>query len=485
MLKKIKALEKKARSLEFTTAESQTTTHAVTEYAHTFLQTLADRKAYQKEEENKFLHDDFLPQEEGHSLKQILSLLENQLDTPGLNPSSGGHLGYIPSGGIYAAALGDYLAAVTNRYATVFYVSPGAVRMENMLVKWMCGLVGYPEQSLGYLSSGGSMANLSAIVAARDAKEITSKNVTRSVIYYTHQAHHCVIKAIRITGLSEGIQREIPMNENFQMDADALKNQIEKDIKEGLNPGLVVAAAGTTDVGAIDPLEAIAAIAEKYHLWYHVDAAYGGFFLLTPSGRQKLKGISKADSIVMDPHKGLFLPYGTGALLVKNKQNLFRSFHFKANYMQDADEPDDQISPSDISPELSRHFRGLRLWLPLQLHGLKPFRAALEEKLLLTQYFYKEIKKLGFETGPEPELSVMIYRYVPEELKNDPVAINDFNRSLLKAVLDDGRLFISSTTLNGHFWLRLAVLSFRTHLEHIQLLLKILKENINRGLKAS
>lgn len=479
MLDEIKTLEKTALLLEPGPVKCNKTTQAVEDFAGSFLQTLDHRKAYVNSKTNGAGFTEFLPGEDPCPIERLLTLLENELLEPGLNPASAGHLGYIPSGGIYAAALGDYLAAVTNRYATLFYVSPGAVRMENMLVKWMCSLIGYPDQSSGYLSSGGSMANLSAIVAARDAKKITSKNTGKSVIYYTHQAHHCVIKAIRITGLSEGMQRVVPMNENFQMDVGALKSLIENDIKNGFHPWLVVAAAGTTDMGAIDPLEDIAAVAKKYNMWYHIDAAYGGFFLLTPSGKQKLKGISQADSIVMDPHKGLFLPYGTGALLVKNKENLFRSFHFKANYLQDANDPDDQISPSDISPELSRQFRGLRLWLPLQLHGLKPFRASLEEKLLLTQYFYKEIKKMGFETGPEPELSVMIYRYVPEELKDDQDAINDFNRSLLKAVLDDGRLFISSTTLDGHFWLRLAVLSFRTHLEHIQLLLEILKEKVN------
>lgn len=470
---KVKSFEEVAGALELPSNERALYTEAVLQYAESFLTSLPEQKAYQNKEDTS----DLTIPEEGRPADRFLSVNEPG-HLPGLNPASGGHLGYIPGGGLYAAALGDFLAAVTNRYATVYYVSPDAVRIENTLVRWMCSLVGYSEKSFGYLSPGGSQANLSAIVAARDAKGINSKNVTKSVIYYTSQAHHCIDKAIRIAGLSEGIQRVVPVNENFQMDVVALKKIMEDDLGKGLLPWLIVASAGTTDVGAIDPLNEIAVLAQKHHVWLHVDAAYGGFFLLTETGKQKLSAVSLADSVVMDPHKGLFLPYGTGALLIKNKENLFRSFHYKANYMQDAEDPGDITSPAEISPELSRHFRGLRLWTALQIHGLKPFRAALEEKLLLAQYFYKEIRKLGFETGPAPELSIVTYRYVPQKLKNNKAAVNSFNQSLLKTVLEDGRIFISSTSLQGNFWLRLAVLSFRTHLNHIKLLLNLLREKV-------
>ncbi|HEX5553139.1 MAG TPA: aminotransferase class I/II-fold pyridoxal phosphate-dependent enzyme, partial [Chitinophagaceae bacterium] len=445
MLEKIKALEKAARPLEPAAPKRGKTAQAVLQYAEAFLRSLRDRPAYVKEDDGGSGLGHYPPQDKPRSLKQVLSLIGSQLDTPGLNPASGGHLGYIPGGGLYDAALGDLLAAVTNRYATVFYASPGAVRMENLLIHWMCRLVGYPGQSSGYLSSGGSMANLSAIVAARDAKGITSKNIRKSVIYFTAQAHHCIDKAIRIAGLSECIHHEIPMNKRFQMDAGQLEEKVASDLAKGLHPWLVVASAGTTDVGAIDPLEKIAAVAEKHHLWYHVDAAYGGFFILTPKGKRQLKGIARADSIVMDPHKGLFLPYGSGALLIRDRGDLARSFHYQAGYMQDTVDADQEISPADISPELSRHFRGLRLWLPLQLNGLKPFRAALEEKVLLAQYFFAEIKKLGFEAPFSPELTVVIYRFIPQKIKGDQAAINAFNEGLVKAVQDDGRVFISST----------------------------------------
>lgn len=476
MLDEIKRLENISIRLESDPGKRAKISQDIAQFAESFLQSLQDRKAYVFSKENGAGLADFMPQEEARSTESILSVLDKQLLESGLNPASGGHLGYIPGGGIPAAASGDYLAAITNRYATVFYASPGAVRMENLLIRWMCRMVGYPKNSLGYLSSGGSMANLAAVVAARDAKNITPKNIEHSVIYLTTQAHHCIDKALRIAGLATCIRHFVPMNDHFQMDAAALASLIEKDKKDNLNPWLIIASAGTTDVGAIDPLDSIADIAEANHIWYHVDAAYGGFFLLSDKVKSKMKGISRADSIVMDPHKGLFMPYGSGALLVKNKNDLSRSFYYQANYMQDAIDPNDEISPAEISPELSRHFRGLRLWLPLQLYGIKPFRAGLEEKMLLAQYFYKEIIKFNFETGPEPALSVMIYRFVPEKIKNNTAAVNTFNESLLTSVLEDGRVFISSTTIDGIYWLRLAVLSFRTHLKHIQILLEILRE---------
>ncbi|MCH7973345.1 MAG: amino acid decarboxylase, partial [Bacteroidetes bacterium] len=188
-------------------------------------------------------------------------------------------------------------------------------------------------------------------------------------------------------------------------------------------------------------------------------------FVLSKTAKPRLKGIEKADSLVLDPHKGLFLPYGLGVVLVKDKNKLNAAHYYTANYLQDAVAIEEEPSPADLSPELTKHFRGLRLWLPLMLHGVKPFRAGLEEKLLLTKYFYEELKKInGFEMGPEPELSVASFRYLPKE--GDA---NKFNQLLLQEILKDGRIFLSSTNINDKFIIRIAVLAFRTHLQTIDL----------------
>jgi len=376
---------------------------------------------------------------------------------------------------MYYAALGDYLADVFNKYAGVFYASPGAVRMENMLIRWMNDLVGYPSSASGNLTTSGSLANMIAIVVARDAKGISAADIPRSVIYLSQQTHHSVDKAIRVAGLGECIVRHLPLDEKFKIIPAELEKQINDDKAAGFNPFLVVASAGTTDVGAVDPLAEIGEIAKRSGLWYHIDAAYGGFFILTDEGKQKFRGLELSDSLIIDPHKGLFLPYGLGVVLVRNIEDLKRSFRFDANYMQDAFAGPDEVSPAELSPELTKHFRGLRLWLPLKLHGVAPFRACLEEKLLLAKYFYREVQKLGFVSDLEPELSVVTYRYVPASGDAD-----DFNKKLLEAVVKDGRVFISSTVLNGKYTLRFACLAFRTHLSIVDTLLEVLSENVRR-----
>lgn len=479
MREHILQLEEISKKLEPTIKKRAEWNQGIQEYADNFLNTLDDQKAFVLGEDGK----DILKLEFGSepkNLDDLLKILKKNVDSVSLNPASGGHLGYIPGGGIFPTAMGDYLAAVTNRYSGIFFGGPGAVRIENQLIRWMCELIGYPKTSLGNLSSGGSIANLIAIVTARDFHGIKSKDVEQSVIYLTNQVHHCVHKAIRIAGLREAKIRHVPMDNCFRMDTNALKKLVEKDISNGLKPFIVIGSAGTTDVGAIDPLNDIADIAEVHNLWFHIDAAYGGFFIMTdiknPDGstiKDKFKGVERSDSLAIDPHKGMFLSYGLGAVLIKNVQAQMESHYYQANYMQDTFEANDELSPADLSPELTKHFRGLRMWLPLQLFGIEPFKACLEEKIWLTRYFYEEVQKLGFEVGSYPELSVAIYRFIP---KNS--APNEFNKKLVEYIHKDGRVFISSTTINGDFWIRIAILSFRTRLWTIDLYLEILKEGI-------
>ncbi len=248
--------------------------------------------------------------------------------------------------------------------------------------------------------------------------------------------------------------------------------QISKDQAAGLRPWLIIASAGTTDTGAVDPIDGIAKVAEQHDLWLHVDAAYGGFFLLCEEGREVLRGLEKAHSIVLDPHKGMFLPYGSGAVLVRDEEWLAQSQAYQADYMQDARIASGHYSPADLSLELTRPFRGLRFWLPLKLFGLAPFRAALAEKIWLARYFYERLEETpGWETGPFPELSVVTYRFIPDSGDTDM-----FNRELVEAVQADGKVFISSTLIDGKFFLRLAVLHFRTHLLQVDYLLNLLRD---------
>jgi len=435
-----------------------------------FINSLPARKAYVKADcpELKKLEIS----DEGKSMDLLLKIVQNEVHHAGINAASGGHLGYIPGGGLWLSGMGDMLAAVGNRYAGLAFSGTGAVIMENQLLRWLCQLVGYPVTAHGNIASGGSMATLVALTTARDHHKINSANVRRSVLYFTSQAHHCIHKAIHILGLSEAVIREVQVNELYQMDVDALSQMIADDKLNGLYPFLVIATAGTTNTGAIDPLDQIADMAQSNGLWYHVDAAYGGFFMLLEEQKEKFKGIERSDSLVLDPHKGMFLPFGIGVVLVKDRNALLKAHHADAAYMVDT-EGAEEINPADCGPELTKHFRGMRMWLPLHYHGVDAFRACLREKLLLCQYFHQEIKKLGFETGPSPSLSVTYYRYPAEDR-------NDFNKKLVEKLHEDGRVFFSSTVLDGEVWIRCAILSFRTHLEQVQLGIQMIKENLEK-----
>lgn len=464
ILKQLYKLNKISQQLEVPETERTTYVKKVGDYSNEFISGLEHTKAFRAPDG---IGASLAIGNKKKTLDELLGIYQAEVAEKGINAASGGHLGYIPGGGIFTSALADFLAAVTNPYAGVFYASPGAVIVENEVLSWLKSIFSFPKSAVGNLASGGSIATLIALTAARDKHEIKNENITNSVVYLSEQVHHSTQKALRILGLEDVVVRYVPLDENHRIKAEILKDLITKDKRNGLNPFLVVATAGTTDTGAIDPLNKIAKITAENNLWFHVDAAYGGFFILS-SKKTMFQGIEKADSLVVDPHKGMFLPYGLGAVLIKNKQAALRSNHYMANYMQDAQEEDLSYSPANVSPELTKHFRGLRLWLPLQMHGIEPFVACLEEKLLLVKYFREKLLQLGFKVGPTPDLSVS-YFWWPFENN-----CNDKNKELMDAIHKDGSVFLSSSMINNRFVIRIAILSFRTKLSTVDSALEMI-----------
>jgi len=442
-------------------------------YTESFIQKTDTGNAYQQRITDPLHHTpwSFHLEDEGTLLSEVLRELEQDVDQPGINPASGGHLGYIPGGGVLPAALGDLLAAVTNRYAGIAFANPGAVALEHFLIDWMATLFDMPSTTGGNLTSGGSIANLIAITTARDARQVRPSDYERLVIYGSARMHHCLHKALRIAGLGYSLLREVDLDERQRIRPDHLRDLITTDRAEGRIPFMIIGSAGTTDTGSIDPLDDLADIAAREQLWFHIDAAYGGFFYMVPELRPALSGIHRADSLVIDPHKGLFLPYGTGAVLVRDIQQLFASQYYQANYMQDANQANLGWSPADLSPELTKHFRGLRMYLALKLFGTRVFSDALAEKAALCQYFHLAVQDLGFAVGPTPQLSVTHFRWAPPGQDH-----NRINQRIMERIHADGRVFLSSTTIDGQVWIRLAVLSFRTKLRHIEATLDLLRE---------
>jgi len=397
--------------------------------------------------------------EEGRGAATVLDYVGSCIERPGITTTSPRFMGYIPGGGLFHSALGDMLAAASNKYSGFAPAAPGAVRIENACTQWLAGVIGYPSESAGTLTSGGSMANLTAIVAAREARDPEGGGA----VYLTRFAHHCIDKALHIAGRAHSPRRLIATDDHYRMSVEALEQALEEDARQSIRPWLVVASAGTVDTGSVDSLADIADLCRRHGAWFHVDGAYGGLFALCDQGRKLLRGIEQADSVALDPHKTLFLPYGTGAALVRDGQQLLGAFSASAEYIRPFSETDVGPSPADLSPELTQHFRALRLWLPLQIAGVGAFRAAQAEKLALARYFHARLSEIdGFDPGPAPDLSVVAFRYLPKSGDAD-----EFNERLIRHVQQEGRVMLSGTRIDGRFYLRCAILCFRTHLEHV------------------
>ena len=384
------------------------------------------------------------------------------------NPASPGYLAFIPGGGLFAAAIADFMSLSVNRFMNLWNPAPVFAAMENDVIRWLCGAFGYPDGARGILTSGGSISNFSALVTARTAK--LPENFLDGCIYVTDQTHASVAKAAGLAGFPARALRSVPVTSELRMDAGELERMIKEDRAAGRSPFCVVASAGTTNTGAVDPIADVADLCETEGLWLHADAAYGGFFGLTERGHALFEGIARADSITLDPHKALFLPYGTGVLLVRNGEQLREAHRAKGEYLQDLAAEGDIPNFADYSPELSRDFRGLRVWLPLKLHGLAAFRTALDEKLDLTRVLYEALKATpGFDVPWLPELTVVPFRYVPAS--GD---VDEFNRRLLERINASKRVFLSSTRLNGDFWIRACIVSHRTHRDRIDEAIEII-----------
>jgi aromatic-L-amino-acid decarboxylase len=413
--------------------------------------------------------------EGGAPVESLLDLLFDRVIPASFCTPGPGYLAYIPGGGLLQSAVADLIADATNRYVGVFAAAPGLAQIEANVVAWFAGIVGFPPAARGILTSGGSISNFSAIVTAR--RERLPPDFLEGVLYASDQTHHSVEKAAMLAGFPPENVHVIPTDGAFRIRLDALEDRIRQDRAAGEEPFFVVGNAGTTNTGAVDDLTGLADLARRENLWFHVDGAYGGFFALTEGGRRALAGMERADSLILDPHKGLFLPYGTGCLLVRDGAALKRAHALTADYLPAMQEEDDHVDFCQISPELSRDWRGLRVWLPLKMHGAAPFRASLREKLELARYAADALRAMPeIEILAEPQLSIVAFRRVPGE--RSPEAADEGNRRLLDAINARGRVHLTGTVLRGRFALRICVLSFRTHRDRIDACLEDIRSAI-------
>ena len=395
----------------------------------------------------------------------LLDLLFKELIPKGYNTAGPGYLAYIPGGGLFHSAVADLISDAVNRYVGVWIAAPGLAQLEANVIRWFSTIVGYPAEARGILTTGGSLANFTALVTAR--RDLLPEDFLSGTLYASDQVHHSVVKAAMLAGFPARNVREIATDDTYRIRLDHLEKSIESDRRDGLRPFLVVGNAGTTNTGAVDDLNGLADVAERENVWLHIDAAYGGFFMLTAQGREVMRGIERSDSITLDPHKGLFLPYGTGSLLVRDGDALRRAHAVDASYLPPMQQDPDLIDFCLYSPELSRDFRGLRVWLPIKMHGIEPFRRNLEEKLELAAWATEELRSIpGVEVVAEPQLSLVAFRVTRPGL--DTEAENEFNRRLVVQVNARKRVYLTGTMLRGKFVIRICVLSFRTHFDRME-----------------
>jgi aromatic-L-amino-acid decarboxylase len=407
--------------------------------------------------------------QQGVELAPLLDQLFRDWIPRSFTAPSPGYLAYIPGGGIFPAALADFIADTTNRYTGVWQAAPALVQLEANALDWLRDWMGFPPEARGLFTTGGSMATFNAIVCARERH--LGAEIRRGVLYTSDQGHHSILKSAKLAGVMPDRVRAIESDERFRMRVDRLDAAIAADRRNGLTPFAVVSSAGTTNTGAVDPLDAINGICAREGLWHHIDGAYGAFFYLDESVRGTLRGLPDADSLTLDPHKGMFLPYGTGALLVRDGAALRAAHEATADYLPAMPHPEDFYDPSQHGPELSRGFPGLRVWLSVKLFGAAAFREAIAEKRALTLDARRRVGELpGIVIDAEPDLSLFAFHLTwPGATRGDEDAAT---RAVMEKTTKRGRVMVTGCTAHGRALGRVCVLSFRTHQPQIDALIE-------------
>ncbi|MGH3655405.1 MAG: pyridoxal phosphate-dependent decarboxylase family protein [Micromonosporaceae bacterium] len=394
--------------------------------------------------------------------------------------------GYVSAPGTAVASIADLLASTLNANLTAWRSAPAAVELEHLAIRWIVELLGLDPGTGGLFTSGGSMATLTALAAARHrhcgpavAEEGAHAYPGELRIYASTEAHHSVQKAAGLLGIGRANVRTVPVDDQFRMDPAALLRAISEDRAAGAEPFCVVATAGSVVTGAVDPLEAIAAIARRHRLWLHVDACYGGFARLAPSVRPLFDGLAEADSVALDPHKWLYLPADCGCLLYREPEATRGAFTLDADYtrvMQAG--PAEAYAFWDYGPELSRRFRALKVWMVLAYAGSDAVSAAIEGNLDCARHLATLVEQSDdLELLAPVELSIFCFRYLPPEFRDrrrtetEERTLDRLNERIMTALQYGGSSYLSNATVNGRFALRGCVLNYRTTRTDMQTLL--------------
>lgn len=375
---------------------------------------------------------------------------------------------FVPSPSNYVSVMADTIATGFNVFSGGWQTSPAAAELEIVTINWLLEMFGFPiKNGGGIFTSGGSMANLTALTTARRLK--CGDDFSKGIIYLSDQAHSSNIKAIRILGFKKRQVRIIPTDIEFKMSINKLKNEIAKDKLKGYHPFCIIASAGTTNTGTVDPLEEIASICKKENLWMHIDGAYGGASILSEKGKKYLKGIEKADSLTVDPHKWFFQPYEIGCLLVKNHKWLSKTFSEKPVYLRDIEGNESEINFYDHGIQLTRRFRALKFYMSIKTFGLNNFRDAIQYNITLTENLENILRKSPkWEVISPATLAIINFRYNPINYNLSESQLDNLNQYISKQIIASRNAFLVTTILLNQVVLRMCLINPRTTMTHLQ-----------------
>ena len=380
--------------------------------------------------------------------------------------------GYVASPSTPIGAYGDLIASALNANITCWRSGPAGTELERMVVRWLGSLINYDRDAHGLLTSGGSMANMIALLVSSRRKsgaDTARRGLWNSgppmTVYASEEVHMSIPKAADILGFGRDQVRVIGCDERRRMRVDLLRQSIEADLREGLRPFCVVGSAGTVNTGVVDPLAELADVAKEFDLWFHVDGAYGAPGVLDERKSALFKGMERADSVSLDPHKWLYVPVDAGCLLFRDAAPARAAFSTEdADYIKTHGYNDEEAFAFwDYGVELSRRFRALKVWLTLQYYGTRRIVEAISDDVSLAEYFGEVVDDADdFELLAPVELSICCFRYVPPGAARSDAELDRLNERIMELVQKGGRAYVSNATVNGRFALRACITNFRT-----------------------
>ena len=390
-----------------------------------------------------------------------------------MHPSHPRFFAFIPSPGNFVSAMADALVSGFNPFAGIWIEGAGPSQIELNTIEWLCRQIGLPDSAGGLFVSGGSAANLTALAHARHQK--LQDDFQDAVFYFSDQTHSSIEKAIKLQGFNESHMRRLPSDEQYRLQLSDLKEAVNEDRAEGKRPFCVVANAGTTNTGAVDPLRSLSDYCGQENLWLHVDGAFGASAALCNRGKKILTGLESVDSLSIDPHKWLFQPYEMGCVLVKDRQALKDTYRILPEYLEDTQLTEEEVNFCDYGIQLTRSFRALKLWMSLQIFGVEAFRQAVEKGFSLAEYAQDVILKYKeFEIVTPAQMAVITFRYVIPG--KDDKYLDDLNERIVDAMIRGGFAMIISTVLRGRRVLRICTTNPRTTQEDIRATIERIKQ---------